>query len=140
MISKIKASLDLFNNELGAEEHRVSAQLLSLKESLNNTEQNIKLTSQEQKAVEEAMNQVEANIMKLHAQTRRLEQSLIDQKSEHTTIEKTASNLLKQAHKISDEIEEKDMELEGILNEIARIKIDQLNTKSQIQLLKKKKE
>ena len=67
MISKIKASLDLFNNELRAEEHRVSAQLLSLKESLNNTEQNIKLTSQEQKAVEEAMNQVEANIMKLHA-------------------------------------------------------------------------
>ncbi len=32
------------------------------------------------------------------------------------------------------------MQLQGILNEIARIKIDQLNTKSQIQLLKKKKD
>lgn len=32
-----------------------------------NTEQNIKVTSQEQKAVEDAMNQVESNIMKLHA-------------------------------------------------------------------------
>jgi len=30
--------------------------------------------------------------------------------------------------------------LENILNEIARIKIDQLNTKSQIELLKKKKD
>jgi hypothetical protein len=40
---------------------------LSLKESLNNTELNIKATSMEQKSVEEAMNQVETNIMKLHA-------------------------------------------------------------------------
>ncbi len=65
---------------------------------------------------------------------------MIDQKSEHTTIEKTASNLLKQAQKIGEDIEEKEMELENIMNEIARIKIDQLNTKSQIELLTKKKE
>ena len=86
------------------------------------------------------MNQVETNIMKLHAETKRLYESLIDQKSEHTTIEKTAGNLLKQAHKIGDDIEEKQMELENIMNEIARIKIDQLNTKSQIELLRKKKD
>ena len=78
--------------------------------------------------------------MKLHAETKRLYDSLIDQKSEHTTIEKTASNLLKQAKNIGDDIEEKEMELENIMNEIARIKIDQLNTKSQIELLRKKKD
>jgi hypothetical protein len=50
----------------------VSAQLMSLKESLGNTEQNIKITGQEQRSVEEAMNQVESNIMKLHAETKRL--------------------------------------------------------------------
>jgi len=47
--------------------------------------------------------------------------------------------LLKQAQKIGEDIEEKEMELENIMNEIARIKIDQLNTKSQIELLTKKK-
>ena len=67
MINKIKATLDIMFGELRAEEEKVSAQLLSLKESLNNTEQNIKVTGQEQKAVEESMNQVETNIMKLHA-------------------------------------------------------------------------
>ena len=51
------------------------------------------------------MNQVETNIMKLHAETKKLYENLIDQKSEHTTIEKTASNMLKQARKIGDEIE-----------------------------------
>ncbi len=111
MIAKIKTTLDIIFNELKAEEEKVSAQLLSLKESLGNTEQNIKVTSQEQKAVEEAMNQVESNIMKLHTETKRLFESLVDQKSEHTTIEKTASNMLKQAHKIGEDIEEKEMEL-----------------------------
>lgn len=54
--------------------------------------------------------------MKLHAETKRLYESLVDQKSEHTTIEKTASNLFKQAGKIGEEIEEKEMELENIMN------------------------
>lgn len=41
---------------------------------------------------------------------------------------------------MNEDIEEKEIELENILNEIARIRIDQLNTKSQIELLKKKRE
>ena len=85
------------------------------------------------------MNVIESNIMKLHTETKKLFEKLIDQKSEHTTIEKTANNLLKQTHKISLEIEEKEMELENIQNEIARVKIDQLNTKAQIELLEGKK-
>lgn len=42
--------------------------------------------------------------MKLHTETKKLFEKLIDQKSEHTTIEKTANNLLKQTHKISFDI------------------------------------
>ncbi len=72
MIAKIKASLEVILRELRAEEEKVAAQYSSLKESLNNTEQNIKLTGQEQKAVEDAMNLVEGNIMKLHTEAKRL--------------------------------------------------------------------
>ena len=43
MISKIKSSLDILYGELRAEEEKVSAQLMSLKESLGNTEHNIKI-------------------------------------------------------------------------------------------------
>jgi hypothetical protein len=46
MITKIKNSLELIFRELKAEEEKVAAQYSSLKESLSNTEQNIKLTSQ----------------------------------------------------------------------------------------------
>ena len=79
-------------------------QLQSLKSSLASTEDEIKITEQEEKNVQDAMNVIETNIMKLHTETKKLFEKLIDQKSEHTTIEKTASNLLKQAHKISYEI------------------------------------
>ena len=44
MIGKIKGSLDIRFQELKAEEEKISAQYSSLKESLANTEQNIKLT------------------------------------------------------------------------------------------------
>lgn len=102
MIAKIKKSLDIIYNELRAEEQKIAAQYSSLKESLSNTESNIKLTAQEQKSVEDAMNLVQNNIMKLHTEAKKLYESLIDQKSEHTTIEKTASNLLKQAQKLGE--------------------------------------
>ncbi len=38
---------------------------------------------------------IETNIMKLHTETKKLMEELINSKSEHTTIEKTAMNLLK---------------------------------------------
>ena len=43
------------------------------------------------------MSFIETNIMKLHTETKVRIEELINKKSEHTTIEKTASNLYKQA-------------------------------------------
>jgi hypothetical protein len=41
------------------------------------------------------MKLIETNIMKLHTETKSLLEDLLDSKSENTTIEKTAMNLLK---------------------------------------------
>lgn len=78
---------------------------MMLKESLQRTEEDIKLTETEEKQVQNSMDLIENNIMKLHQETKKIFEDLVDQKSEHTTIEKTASNLLKQANRISIEIE-----------------------------------
>lgn len=87
------------------EQEKISAQLMMLKESLGRTEEDIKLTETEEKQVQNSMDLIENNIMKLHQETKKIFEDLVDQKSEHTTIEKTASNLLKQANRISIEIE-----------------------------------
>lgn len=70
------------------------------------------------------MTEIEKNIMKLHQETKDLFKKLIDTKGKHTTIEKTAAKLNKQANEVQYNIEEKNVELENILNEIVRIKID----------------
>lgn len=47
-------------------------QLMALKSSLASTEDEIKITSQEEKAVLDSMNLIESNIMKFHTETKKL--------------------------------------------------------------------
>lgn len=71
-----------------------------LKDSLAKTEEQIAKSEKEKKGIENGMTLIQGNIMKLHTETKKLLEELINQKSEHTTIEKTASNLLKQARQL----------------------------------------
>jgi coiled-coil domain-containing protein 40 len=59
--------------------------------------------------------------MKLHTETMKLNELIINDVSEYKTIEKTALNLHKQADLIALEIDEKEVDLENLLNEIARV-------------------
>ncbi len=47
--------------------------------------------------------------MKLHTETMKLNEQIINDVSEYKTIEKTALNLLKQAEQIAFEIDEKEV-------------------------------
>ena len=58
------------------------------------------------------MSLIESNIMKLHTETKKLYEDLINKKSEHTTIDKTTMNLNKQIMQLNIEIEEKNVENE----------------------------
>jgi coiled-coil domain-containing protein 40 len=118
---------------------KIEAQLNLLKSSIATTNSEIQKADIEEKQIEEQMNQIEGNIMKMHTETKALIEQMINNISEHKTIEKTAANLQKQAHLISAEIEEKEVELENTLNEIARVQIDKMNTESQIEQLREKK-
>lgn len=70
------------------------------------------------------MDIIETNIMKLHSETKKIYEEMINKISEHKTIEKTSANLHKQAQMIGIDIEEKEMELENLENEIGRVRID----------------
>ncbi|KAL4455762.1 hypothetical protein ABPG74_003172 [Tetrahymena malaccensis] len=126
-------------NELQEEKSKLEAQINLLTQSLRQTETEAGRAEIDKRSIEDQMNLIETNIMKLHTETKKLWEDLVHQKSEHTTIEKTATNLNKQANQISIEIEDKSVELENLLNEIARVKIDQLNTLSQIEVLENKR-
>lgn len=75
--------------------------------------------------------------MKLHTETKELIEDILGFANQQTTIEKASANLVKQTKNIFNNIFEKQVELQNIENEIARVRIDVLNTESQNEDLNK---
>lgn len=134
-----KHLLEIERKKLEHKKVKLQAKYDLLSKSLQTTETETKKVEIEKKNIEDQMTQIEANIMKLHTETKKNIEKLIHNLSEQKTIEKTAANLQKQAHLIAGEIEDKEVELENLMNEAARVQIDILNTKSQNELLDNKK-
>jgi hypothetical protein len=82
----------------------------------------------EKSNVEEKMQILEKSIMQLHTKTKALRDDILNHASQQKTIEKSSANLIKQTKSSYDTISKKEVEIEDILNEISRVKIDNLNT------------
>merc|ERR1711976_547327 len=109
------------------------------KHSINRTEDEIKTIDTEQKALGDQVSVIENNIMKLHTETKKKMEEIVNKVSEHKTIEKTSANLLRQGNQIAVEVGEKQIELETLENEMARVKLDILNTESQLIMLENRR-
>lgn len=92
----------------------------------------------EKLSVEDKMTLLEKSIMQLHTKTKAIRDDIINHASQQKTIEKSSANLLKQTKTTYEGISKKEVEIEDISNEISRVRIDNLNTQSQNELLKKK--
>ena len=101
---KLEYERKYLKNELKKLEHQQSklqAQIQLLTKSLQSTEEQIKQVEignfimKEQRGYQDQMTQIESNIMKLHTETMKLNEQIINDVSEYKTIEKTALNLQK---------------------------------------------
>lgn len=99
-----------------------------LKNSIQLTEKEKQSMEIERLNIEEQMGIMEKSIMKIHTDLKGLMESIINRISEQTTIEKSSTNLAKQTKQTYSNIFDKENEIQGTENEIARIKIDILNT------------
>jgi phage-related minor tail protein len=109
-----------------------------LKTSLDQTESESARMDTEKASVDEKMSILEKSIMNLHTKTKDIRDDIINHASQQKTIEKSSAGLLKQTKQAYDGISKKEIEIEDISNEISRVKIDNLNTASQNELLQKK--
>ena len=109
-----------------------------LKQSLAQTEDQSKKMDTERANVEEKMIILDKSIMNLHTKTKDIRDEIINHASQQKTIEKSSAGLLKQTKIAYEAISKKEIEIEDISNEISRVKIDNLNTSSQNELLQKK--
>ena len=109
-----------------------------LKNSLSQTETESARMDTEKLNVLDKQNILEKSIMQLHTKTKAIRDDIISHASQQKTIEKSSANLLKQTKVAYENIANKEVEIENYSNEISRVRIDNLNTQSQNELLDKK--
>lgn len=124
--------------EITAETKRLDEQEIMLKNSLAQTETESARMDSEKQNVLDKQNILEKSIMQLHTKTKAIRDDIISHASQQKTIEKSSANLLKQTKIAYESIANKEVEIENYSNEISRVRIDNLNTQSQNELLDKK--
>lgn len=101
-----------------------------LKTSLQSTEAESLKMNNEINNVEDKMTVLEKSIMQLHTKTKAIRDDIVNHASQQKTVEKSSANLMKQTKITYENISKKEVEIEDISNEISRVRIDNLNTKS----------
>ena len=76
--------------------------------------------------------------MNYHNKIKDLRDQIMNHASQQKTIEKSSANLIKQTKNQYQQISDKEIETEDILNEISRVKIDVLNAQQQNEILEAK--
>ena len=93
---------------------------------------------QEQTNVQSKNDVIDKSIMQLHTKTKAIRDDIISHASQQKTIEKSSANLLKQTKVAYENISKKEVEIENYANEISRVRLDNLNTETQNDVLQKK--
>ena len=133
-----KNFLEEKRSQINDELKRLEEQKKMLKKSLQSTEGELSRLEIEKSEVMHQMATLEKSIMTLHSKTKALRDDIVNYASQQKTIEKSSANLNKQTENMYGDINKKEVEIEDIANEISRVKIDVLNTKTQNELLEKK--
>ena len=76
--------------------------------------------------------------MTLHKKTKETRDDIINHASSSKTTEKSSANLLKQTQTSYEIISKKEVQIEGLVNEISRVKIDNMNSDDQNRKLQEK--
>merc|ERR1719446_1975115 len=79
---------------------------------------------------------VEKNVQQVSRDTTALLTKIDDEVSEQTTVDRATSNSKKRIKRIREDIAGKEVEVQNLQNEIARVTVDSLNTKAHNQMLK----
>eukprot|EP00927_Polykrikos_kofoidii_P077527 TRINITY_DN74464_c0_g1_i1.p1 TRINITY_DN74464_c0_g1~~TRINITY_DN74464_c0_g1_i1.p1 ORF type:complete len:891 (-),score=278.40 TRINITY_DN74464_c0_g1_i1:224-2896(-) len=82
------------------------------------------------------MEVIEKNIQGVSENSSRMLKKIDEETGEQTTCDRVAANSRKRAKKVAEEIAQKEVEIQTLHNEIARVTVDSLNTKAHNQMLK----
>jgi coiled-coil domain-containing protein 40 len=120
-----------FNDERSILEERFNL----LKNSLEQTETQFAQLDLNYESVVQEISGLDKNLEAVARERKKLETEVVVKQAEQLTHSKAAKNLAKEAQAITQKIHEKESEESGVHNEMARIRVDTLNTKAHNQQL-----
>eukprot|EP00986_Skeletonema_menzelii_P015021 scaffold10836_cov128-Skeletonema_menzelii.AAC.1 len=146
----IKVSRNRFDDEIVATEqsiHNVDTNVEVLEEKFKSCQEKLKDTKQQEKELESAVSKLESEISTANKRCERLirerhaiEEKISTARHEQTSISKAARNLVNEEKSLLAKIHDKELEIATILNDIARLDIEKLNTQSHNTQLQKRLE
>ncbi|KAL7534986.1 hypothetical protein ACHAXR_006191 [Thalassiosira sp. AJA248-18] len=147
----MKVSRDRLDNEIAFTENnitRVQSNLGSISGRFEMLQETLKNTNQEEKTLASAVSKIESEISTVNhkcelliRERHTIEEKISTMRHEQMSMSKVAQNLAKEEKSILAKIHDKEIESATILNEIARLDIDRLNTQAHnLQLEDKLKE
>merc|ERR1711959_338464 len=107
---------------------RLNEKYVMLKKSLDQTAVELHNVAKDVDAVNADAKEVDKEWVKVHAEKTGYEEKIEATLSEQTTFERYASGEQKDAKKVHEEAAEKEVQVSQLQNELARIRVDALNT------------
>jgi len=145
-----KVSMNRLNDEIVATEQSIQnmdTNVEDLEGNFKSLQETLKNTKQQEKELESAVSKLESEISTANKRCERLirerhaiEEKISTTRHEQTSISKAARNLINEEKSLLAKIHDKELEIATILNDIARLDIEKLNTQSHNSQLQKRLE
>ena len=145
-----KVSMNRLNDEIVATEQNIQnmdTNVEDLEGNFKSLQEKLKNTKQQEKELESAVTKLESEISTANKRCERLirerhaiEEKISTTRHEQTSISKAARNLINEEKSLLAKIHDKELEIATILNDIARLDIEKLNTQSHNSQLQKRLE
>ena len=136
----MKTSVDRLDSEISFTDTnitKVQSNLASLSERFEMLQETVKNTNKEEKVLALAASKIESEISTVNhkcelliRERHAIEEKISTMRHEQTSMSKVAKNLAREEKSVLAKIHDKEIESATILNEIARLDIDRLNTQA----------
>mmetsp|Transcript_9071 Transcript_9071/g.15585 ORF Transcript_9071/g.15585 Transcript_9071/m.15585 type:complete len:897 (+) Transcript_9071:228-2918(+) len=133
VLKKVEADAEFLTktiNTLREKKEKLQDTYVKLKRSLEQTDENLERAKEEMKMRNEEQARVDKDIAKCNQEITVLEQEMLNNVSDQTTVEKSAQKTLQEVNGARKKVQEHYEQSVALQNELAKIKVDILNTQA----------
>jgi len=130
-LTRTESEIKFLDNQLmiiGDQRKELNEKYTILRSTLERTDKDLHNSQADQREIKADIEHVHKNYEKLVQEKQAFDDKIMENLSDQTTIEKGAQNVWKTTQKLKTEIHEKEIKMGDVQNEVARIKVDSLNT------------